>query len=127
MRARARTSAAPLARCTVSSRVSTSGQRGATSTRSSKPITLSARAAAPTLPAWLVLSRMKRVRIGRLSQPAPLGSPDRPLGFDELSPSGRRRHRAPQAGTAVSVPASLVREADQEVAGTELLAGGRRE
>src|SRR3954471_12950250 len=61
MRAFSSTSVAPLARCSVSSRDSTSGQRGATSTRSSKPITFIARAAAPTLPAWLVLSRTKRV------------------------------------------------------------------
>ena len=40
---------------------STLAQRGATSTRSSKPMTFMARAAAPTLPAWLVLIRMKRV------------------------------------------------------------------
>mgnify|MGYP000376038003 CR=1 FL=1 len=39
-------------------------QRGATSTMSSKPIVLRARAAAPTLPAWLVLIRMKRVARG---------------------------------------------------------------
>ena len=35
--------------------------RGATSTRSAKPITFIARAAAPTLPGWLVPSRTKRV------------------------------------------------------------------
>ena len=34
---------------------------GATSTRSEKPITFIARAAAPTLPGWLVPIRMKRV------------------------------------------------------------------
>ena len=62
LRARASTSAAPLARSRASARVSTSGQRGRTSTRSSKPITFMARATAPTLPAWLVSIRTKRVR-----------------------------------------------------------------
>ena len=39
----------------------TSAKRGATRTRSEKPITFIARAAAPTLPAWLVPTRTKRV------------------------------------------------------------------
>ena len=43
---------------------STSAKRGATSTRSQKPITFIARAAAPTLPGWLVPIRMKRVGSG---------------------------------------------------------------
>jgi hypothetical protein len=60
-RALASTSPAPLARSIASVRSSTSGQRGATSTRSSKPMTFMARATAPTLPAWLVLSNTKRV------------------------------------------------------------------
>jgi hypothetical protein len=51
----------------ASSRCSTSAQRGATSTSSEKPITLSARAAAPTLPAWLVPTRTKRVGSGVIS------------------------------------------------------------
>jgi hypothetical protein len=63
MRALASTSSAPLARWMVSSRRSTLAQRGATSTRSPKPMVFMARAAAPTLPAWLVWIRMKRVRI----------------------------------------------------------------
>ena len=62
MRALASTSKAPLARCMVSSRRSTLAQRGATSTRSSKPMVFMARAAAPTLPAWLVSIRINRVR-----------------------------------------------------------------
>src|SRR5438552_975963 len=49
--------AAPSARTTT-------GARGATSTRSQKPITFIARAAAPTLPGWLVLSKMNRVGSG---------------------------------------------------------------
>ena len=61
MRAWASTSRAPLARCMVSSLRSTFAQRGATSTRSSKPMVFMARATAPTLPAWLVWMRMKRV------------------------------------------------------------------
>ena len=61
MRAPASTSVAPLAIAIASARSSTSAQRGATSTRSEKPITLIARAAAPTLPAWLVPTRTKRV------------------------------------------------------------------
>ena len=61
MRAPARTSVAPLARAIASGRASTSAKRGATRTRSEKPITFIARAAAPTLPAWLVPTRMKRV------------------------------------------------------------------
>ena len=55
------TSVAPLAIAIASGRASTSAKRGATSTRSAKPITLIARAAAPTLPAWLVPTRTKRV------------------------------------------------------------------
>jgi hypothetical protein len=54
-------SAAPLAIAMASSWQSTSGKRGATSTRSEKPITFIARAVAPTLPAWLVWMRTKRV------------------------------------------------------------------
>ena len=61
MRARARMSAAPLAIAIVSSRDSTSAKRGRTSTRSEKPMTFIARAAAPTLPAWLVCISTKRV------------------------------------------------------------------
>jgi hypothetical protein len=61
MRAPASTSVAPLAIATASSRASTSGQRGATSTRSQKPITFIARATEPTLPAWLVLINTNRV------------------------------------------------------------------
>jgi hypothetical protein len=61
MRAFSSTSSAPLARWIVSSRRSTLAQRGATSTRSSKPMTFMARAAAPTLPAWLVWIRTNRV------------------------------------------------------------------
>jgi hypothetical protein len=57
-------SAAPLAMATASSWTSTSGKRGATSTRSEKPMTFMARATDPTLPGWLVLSRMKRVVSG---------------------------------------------------------------
>jgi hypothetical protein len=51
----------PLAMATVSSWLSTSAKRGATSTRSAKPITFIARAAAPTLPAWLGRTSTKRV------------------------------------------------------------------
>jgi len=61
MRARTRMSAAPLAIATASSWLVTSAWRGATSTRSEKPITFIARAAAPTLPAWLVFNSTKRV------------------------------------------------------------------
>ena len=42
---------------------STSAQRGRTSTKSSKPMVFMARAAAPTLPAWLVSIKTKRVFI----------------------------------------------------------------
>jgi hypothetical protein len=63
-RAWASTSVAPLAIATASSRTSTSAQRGATSTRSEKPITFIARAAEPTLPAWLVFTSTKRVGSG---------------------------------------------------------------
>ena len=66
-RALANTSLAPLARWMVSSLRSTLGQRGATSTKSSKPMTFKARAAAPTLPAWLVSIKMNRVFMPRLS------------------------------------------------------------
>ena len=54
---------AAIERWMVSSRRNTLGQRGATSTRSSKPMVFMARAAAPTLPAWLVWISMKRVRM----------------------------------------------------------------
>ena len=64
MRARASTSVAPLAIAIASARCSTSAQRGATSTRSRKPITFIARAAAPTLPAWLVSDQDEAGRIG---------------------------------------------------------------
>ena len=79
------------------------GQRGATSTRSVKPITFIARAAAPTLPAWLVPTRMKRVGSaagmrGRLKsvpiilQRAPLRRPGRPP----------RRHRSRRKSSSMS-------------------------
>jgi hypothetical protein len=54
-------SAAPLAIATVSSWLSTSAKRGATNTRSENPITFIARAAAPTLPGWLVFNSTNRV------------------------------------------------------------------
>src|SRR5512140_2512698 len=111
MRAFSSTSLAPLARCTVSARSSTSGQRGATSTRSSNPMTFIARAAAPTLPAWLVLIRMKRVR----------------MGLDCLSPAERADRRARRPGAQQPRRASLVGEANQDVIGAELLAGRDRD
>ncbi len=60
-RARTRTSAAPLAMATASSCTKTSAKRGCTNTRSEKPMTFMALAAAPTLPAWLVFKSTNRV------------------------------------------------------------------
>lgn len=57
----ASTSVAPLARSMASGRCNTSARRGCAKTMSSKPMTFMARAIAPTLPAWLVLRRIKRV------------------------------------------------------------------
>jgi len=48
----------------VSSRRNTLSQRGATSTKSVNPMTFMARAVAPTLPAWLVFNKTKRVFMG---------------------------------------------------------------
>ena len=91
MRAWASTSSAPLARWMVSSLRSTLGQRGATSTRSSKPMVFMARAVAPTLPAWLVWIRMKRVLMARSDSGASL-----PLSL--LLQSARRPARASPEG-----------------------------
>src|SRR3990167_6875907 len=74
------TSRAPLARWMVSSRRSTLAQRGATSTRSSNPMVFMARAAAPTLPAWLVLIRTKRVCIRKWGQKGLVDCDMTPIG-----------------------------------------------
>jgi hypothetical protein len=60
-------SAAPLAMATAP-RGWHVGKARRTSTRSEKPITFIARAAAPTLPAWLVFTSTKRVGSGRCGQ-----------------------------------------------------------
>ena len=64
MRARARMSAAPLAIATRLLARQHVGKARRTSTRSEKPITFIARAAAPTLPAWLVLHQHEAGRVG---------------------------------------------------------------
>ena len=91
MRALSSTSVAPLARSCASGRCNTSCQRGCTSTRSSKPITFMARATAPTLPAWLVLSSMNRVCMWIRSAQRPVRQAMRPSMEGSVKRAQRQR------------------------------------